>query len=149
MNGLDRRIWGCDNGYFGKTGKAVTYTFDGMTRVEGFRLVLDSDLNREFVEGNPDGLYSSSVLFFAKSYNDTTFGFPKCLIKHYKIEAQDEKGEWTTVFEDTDNRQRFIKRALNIKAKAVRFVPLSTYFSEARVEDYGSSVAHLFNFEVF
>ncbi len=149
LNGLDRRIWGCDNGYFGKTGKAVTYTFDEVTRVEGFRLVLDSDLNREFVEGNPDGLYSSSVLFFARSFNDTTFGFPKCLVKHYKIEAQDEKGEWTTVFEDNDNRQRFIKRALNISAKAVRFVPLSTYFSEARVEDYGSSVAHLFNFEVF
>ena len=33
--------------------------------------------------------------------------------------------------------------------KAVRFIPLSPYFSETKVEDYGSSVAHIFNFEVF
>lgn len=55
LNGIDRRIWGCDNGYFGKTNKAITYTFAGPTHIEGFRLILDSDLNREFVEGNPRG----------------------------------------------------------------------------------------------
>ena len=27
--------------------------------------------------------------------------------------------------------------------------PLSTYFSETKCEDYGSSVAHLFNFEIW
>ena len=53
LNGIDRRIWGMDNGYFGKTNKAVTYTFDEETFVSGFRLVLDSDLNREFTEGIP------------------------------------------------------------------------------------------------
>ncbi len=149
INGLDRRIWGCDNGYFGKTNKAVTYTFDAPTHVEGFRLVLDSDLNREFVEGNPNGLNTSSVMFYPMSHNQTTFGFPKCLIKHYKIEAQDENGVWSTVYETADNHQRFIKQPLNITAKAVRFIPLSTYQSELKVEDYGSSVAHLFNFEVY
>lgn len=149
INGLDRRIWGCDNGYFGKTNKAITYTFDEMTLVTGFRLVLDSDLNREFVEGNPDGLNTSAVLFFPYSHHQTTFGFPRCLIKHYKIEAQDESGAWTTVYEDDQNHQRFIRKELNIRAKAVRFVPLSTYFSEMKTEDYGSSVAHIFNFEVY
>ena len=44
---------------------------------------------------------------------------------------------------------RFIKQPLDITARAVRFIPLSTYFSETKVEDYGSSVAHIFNFEVF
>ena len=149
INGLDRRIWGCDNGYFGKTNKAITYTFDKPTHVEGFRLVLDSDLNREFVEGNPNGLNTSTVLFYPMSHNQTTFGFPQCLIKHYKIEAQDENGTWNTVYETCDNHQRFIKQPLNITAKAVRFIPLSTYQSELKVEDYGSSVAHLFNFEVY
>ena len=149
INGIDRRIWGLDNGYFGKTNKAITYTFDEPTKVNGFRLVLDSDLNREFVEGNPDGLHTSSILFYAYSHNQTTFGFPKCLIKHFKIEAQDENGVWNTVFEEKDNHQRFIKNPLDITAKAVRFIPLSTYQSEEKVEDYGSSVAHLFNFEVY
>lgn len=149
LNGIDRRIWGCDNGYFGKTNKAITYTFEQPTHVEGFRLVLDSDLDREFVDGNPDGLHTSAVLFFPYSHNQTTFGFPKCLIKHYKIEAQDEAGNWKTVYETCENHQRFIRQKLDITAKAVRFIPLSTYYSETKTEDYGSSVAHLFNFEVF
>ena len=119
-----------------------------MTHVNGFRLVLDSDLNREFTDGNPDGLHTSSVLFFAASHNNTTFGFPKCLIKHFKIEAQDAEGNWSVVYEKDDNHQRFIREKLDITAKAVRFVPLSTYQSELKVEDYGSSVAHLFAFEV-
>ncbi len=148
LNGLDRRIWGKDNGYFGKTNKAITYTFQKPTHVNGFRLVLDSDLNREFVEGNPNGLHTSAVLFFPASHNNTTFGFPKCLIKHFKIEAMDESGAWRTVYEVSDNHQRFIREKLDITASAVRFVPLSTYASELMIENYGSSVAHLFNFEV-
>ncbi len=149
VNGLDRRIWGKDNGYFGKTNKAVTYTFSEPKHVAGFRLVVDSDLNREFVEGNPDGLNTSSVMFYPYSYNQTTFGFPKCMIKHYKIEAQGADGQWRVVYEDKENHQRFIRQPLDITARAVRFIPLSTYFSETKTEDYGSSVAHIFNFEVF
>ena len=149
INGIDRRIWGMDNGYFGKTNKAITYTFDRPVRVHGFRLVLDSDLNRDFVEGNPDGLNTSSVLFFPYSHNQTTFGFPRCLVKRYRVEAQGENGEWKTVFEETDNHQRLIRQPLDVVARAVRLIPLSTYFSETKTEDYGSSVAHIFNFEVY
>ena len=94
LNGIDRRIWGCDNGYYSKTNKAITYTLDEDTWVEGFRLVLDSDLDRV-------------------------------------------------------NHQRFIRQKLRLLARAVRFIPLTTYFSERKVEDYGSSVAHLFHFEVY
>ena len=53
-----------DNGYFGKTNKAVTYTFSEPKHVAGFRLVVDSDLNREFVEGNPDGLNTTSAVSY-------------------------------------------------------------------------------------
>jgi hypothetical protein len=149
LNGTDRRIWGNDNGYFGKTNKAITYTFDEMTRIEGVRLVFDSDLDREYTDGNPDALHTSSTLFFPKSYNNTTFGFPKCLIKHYRIEAMDAEGQWDAVVEIFDNHQRFVKHILNIEAKAVRLIPISTYHSEKKTEDYGSSTAHIFNFEVF
>ena len=149
LNGIDRRIWGNDNGYFGKTNKAITYTFDEETLVGGVRLVLDSDLDREYTYGNPDALHTSSTLFFPKSYNNTSFGFPKCLIKHYKIEIMDENGGWVTAIEVFDNHQRFIKHELNVTTKAVRFVPLSTYHSETKTEDYGSSTAHIFNFELY
>jgi hypothetical protein len=149
LNGTDRRIWGNDNGYFGKTGKAITYTFEEPTEINGVRLVFDSDLDREYTDGNPDALHTSSTLFFPKSYNNTTFGFPKCLIKHYKIEVMDEKGEWTSAVEVFDNHQRFVKHYLHMTVKAVRFIPLSTYHSERKTNDYGSSTAHIFNFEVF
>ena len=149
LNGIDRRIWGNDNGYFGKTNKAITYTFDTETLVNGVRLVFDSDLDREYTYGNPDALHTSSTLFFPKSYKNTSFGFPKCLVKHYKIEVMGEGGEWQTAVEVFDNHQRFIKHELSVKTKAVRLVPLSTYHSETKTEDYGSSTAHVFNFELY
>ena len=148
INGVDRRIWGNDNGYFGKTNKAITYTFDKPTFVNGVRLVLDSDLDREYTEGNPDGLHTSAVLFFPKSHNNTTFGFPKCLIKKYKIEVL-TNGEWSSVVEVIDNHQRFIKHDIKMTVDAVRFIPLTTYHGETKTEDYGSSTAHVFNFEPF
>ncbi|MBR5528513.1 MAG: FAD-dependent oxidoreductase [Clostridia bacterium] len=149
INGTDRRIWGNDNGYFGKTGKAITYTFEKARNVHGVRLVMDSDLDREYTEGNPDGLNTSSVLFFPASHNNTRFGFPKCLIKHYKIEYRNETGEWITAVEVFDNHQRFVKHRFCVNTDAVRFIPLSTYYSESKTEDYGSSTAHIFNFEVY
>jgi hypothetical protein len=148
QNGMERRIWGNDNGYFGRINQAVTYTFDEPTHVSGFRLVVDSDLDREYVEGNPDALNISTVLFKPLSYNRTTFGFPKCMVKSYKIEALDEAGEWKTVYEDSENSQRFIRKPLDVTTTAVRFVPLSTYASEAMSETYGSATAHIFAFEV-
>lgn len=149
LNGIDRRIWGNDNGYFGKTNKAITYTFDAPQQIGGVRLVFDSDLDREYTDGNPDALHTSSTLFFPKSYDNTSFGFPKCLVKRYVIQTMDDSGNWTTQIEVEDNHQRFVTHALNVTAKAVRLIPLSTYHSERKTQDYGSSTAHIFNFEIF
>lgn len=147
-NGLDRRIWGMDHGYYGKTNHAITYTFEKPTHLTQFRLVVDSDLNREYVEGNPDGLHTSSVLFFPKSHNQTTFGFPDCMLKSFRIECQDENGNWNTVYETSSNHQRLIREKLDVTAAAIRLIPLSTYQSEKMGEDYGSSTAHIFAFDV-
>lgn len=149
LNGIDRRIWGNDNGYFGKTNKSITYAFDFPKHVNGIRLVFDSDLDREYTDGNPDALHTSSTLFFPKSYNNTSFGFPKCLIKHYKIDVMDESGKYTTVIEIFNNHQRFITHKLNMTVKAIRLIPISTYHSETKTDDYCSSTAHIFNFEIF
>lgn len=146
-NGIDRRIWGSDNGYFGKTNCAITYTFDGPVKISQVRLVFDSDLNRENVEGNPDGLHNSMGMFFPLSHNRTTFGFPTTIIKWYRIEAR-TGGDWKTVYETKENYQRFVRLDMNVTADAVRFIPLATYKSEQKGNDYGSSTAHLFAFEV-
>lgn len=147
-NGIDRRIWGRDNGYYGKTNKAITYTFEKPTQVNGFRLVVDSDLNREYTEGNPNGLNTSSVLFFPASHNGTTFGFPSCVLKSFRVEVKDGDGNWVTAYETDQNHQRLIREKLDVVTTAVRLVPLSTYLSEKKCEDYGSSTAHIFAFEV-
>ena len=147
-NGLDRRIWGNDNGYFGKTNNAITYTFPEPTHLTGFRLVVDSDLNREYVEGNPNGIHTSAVLFFPLSHNGTTFGFPQCVLKSFRVEALDAGGSWQTVYETHDNYQRLIRKPLDVTTTAIRLIPLSTYQSEKKITDYGSSTAHIFAFDV-
>lgn len=147
-NGIDRRIWGRDNGYYGKTNDAITYTFDAPTHVNGFRLVVDSDLNREYTEGNPNGINTSSVLFFPMSHNRTTFGFPTCVLKSFRVEIKNGQGQWVTAYETATNHQRLIREKLDVVTTAVRLIPLTTYKSEEKCEDYGSSTAHIFAFEV-
>lgn len=110
--------------------------------------MFDSDLNRDYTDGNPDGLNTSSVLFYPMSYGGTTFGFPSCLVKSYRIEALDESGFWKTVFETDSNYQRFVRLDVDVVTTAIRLIPLSTYRSEKKNEDYGSSTAHIFAFEV-
>ncbi len=147
-NGMERKIWGNDNGYFGRINQAVTYTFDEPTHVNDFRLIMDSDLDREFVDGNPDAVHISTILCKPLSHNETTFGFPRCMIRSYRIEVRNEQGEWVTAYEDHDNYHRFIRKPLNVVTTGVRFVPLSTYASEMLSETYGSAAAHIFAFEV-
>jgi len=147
-NGLDRKIWGNDNGYYGMCNRPITYTFSEKKKVNGFRLVADSDLDREFTEGNPNILTISCTLFRSRDYNNTTFGFPKSLLKSFRIEALDDNGEWQVVWSTDSNRQRLVRGTLNVETTAIRLVPVSTYFSESLQETYGSAQAHIFAFDV-
>ncbi len=148
QNGVDRRIWGCDNGYYGRLGKAVTYTFAQKTQVNGVRLVLDSDLDREHFEGHPDLRRIPMPLFFGKDYNGTRFGFPKTMLRAFKIEAQAEDGSWYTVYETDSNYQRFLRIPLDVVTAGVRLIPLSTYENDLLADNYGSGEVHIFSFEV-
>ncbi len=149
LNGTERKIWGNDNGYWGMCNRAITYTFDKKTHINDFRLIVDSDLDREYTDGNPRVLNISATLFRRLDYNRTSFGFPKCMLKAFRIEALDEGGEWKTVYETNNNYQRMIRKPLNIDTTAVRLIPINTYFSEELgVAAYGSAQAHIFAFEV-
>ncbi len=147
-NGMERKIWGNDNGYFGMCNRAITYTFDKKTHVSSFRLIVDSDLDREFTDGNPLMLNISTTLFRRADYNYTTFGFPRCMLKAFRVEALDDNGEWKTVYETDSNHQRMIRENIDVDTTAVRLIPLSTYFSETLWTTYGSAQAHIFAFEV-
>ena len=91
----------------------------------------------------------STTLFRRLDYRYTTFGFPKCMLKSFRIEVLDDTGEWRTVYETQSNHQRMIRMPLDVDTTAVRLIPLNTYFSEALGKAaYGSAQAHIFAFEV-
>ena len=147
LNGVDRRIWGKDNGYFGKTNQAITYTFDKPTFVNGFRLVTDSDLDRENFDGHPDLLTIPMPLFKGLGYNNTSFTFPRTVLKHFRVDVKGKDGTWTTAFETKDNHQRLVRGKICRECLGIRLMPLSTWGSELKENTYGSATAHIFAFE--
>ena len=147
LNGVDRRIWGRDNGYFGKTNCAITYTFDKPTYVNGFRLVCDSDLDRENFDGHPDLLTIPMPLFRGLGHGNTSFSFPRTVLKHFRIETLGADDAWTTALEVTDNHQRLVRGKIGHECRGLRLVPLSTWGGELKENTYGSSTAHIFAFE--
>ena len=149
QNGIDRKIWGNDNGYCGICNRAITYTFPEKTHIGGFRLIVDSDLDREYTEGNPDVLNISTTLFKRADYNHTSFGFPKCMLKSFVIQILGDDGEWKTVYTEDKNHQRMIKGNIDADTTAVRLIPKTTYFSETLWNTYGSAQVHLFAFDLF
>lgn len=148
QNGVDRKIWGNDNGYWGICNRAITYTFPETTHINGFRLIVDSDLDREYTEGNPDVLNISTTLFKRADYNHTSFGFPKCMLKSFDIEILNENGEWEIVYSEDKNHQRMITGAIDADTTAVRLIPKTTYFSESLWTTYGSAQVHIFAFDL-
>lgn len=149
LNGMERKIWGNDNGYWGMCNRAITYTFDEKKHISDFRLIVDSDLDREYTEGNPRVLNISATLFRRLDYNRTSFGFPKCMLKAFRVEALDDEGQWQCVYETRNNYQRMIRKSINVDTTAVRLIPLDTYLSEELgLATYGSAQAHIFAFEV-
>lgn len=148
QNGVDRKIWGQDNGYWGICNRAIMYTFERKEHIDRFRLIADSDLDREYTDGNPDALNISTTLFRRADYNYTTFGFPKCMLKSFCIEILDDDGNWINVYDEENNHQRLICATLNVDTTAIRLIPRSTYFSETLWNTYDSAQVHLFAFDV-
>jgi hypothetical protein len=146
-NGIDRRIWGRDNGFWGKTGKAIAWLFDKPTFVKGFRLVCDSDLDRENFDGHPDLLTIPMPLFRGLGYGNTSFTFPRTVLKAFRVEAKEADGTWTQVFETDSNHQRLVRGAIGRECLGIRLVPLATWGSALKENDYGSSTVHIFAFE--
>ncbi len=148
LSGTDRKIWGSDNGYYAKLYRPITYSFDEKTHVSGVRLILDSDLDREHIDGNPDLMRIPMPLFFGKDYNGTSFGFPRTLLREFRIEALNDTGAWYTVYGTDSNYQRFVKIDLDIDTFGIRLIPLSTYANDRLQDNYGNGEAHIFSFEV-
>jgi hypothetical protein len=127
-NGLERPIGEDDNGFAMPLGQWVEYRFAQPTRLSQARLVFDSDLNRFRL-----GQRCHYPL------DQKSFSVPSLMTKAFRLEAQDQKGNWQTVFRETGNYQRLVRIPLDVETNALRFVPEETWGAEA---------AHLFAWDL-
>ena len=127
-NGLDRPIGNEDNGWTGNLGDFVEYSFENAEQISEVRFVFDSNLNRS-IHNMPCN--------YPLEQND--FHVPESMVKEFKIEALDELGNWVLVAEVKNNYQRLVKLQVDVKTKAVRFIPVSTW---------GSEKAHVFSLDL-
>lgn len=86
-------------------------------------------------------------LFHGRGYSNTSFTFPRTVLKAFRVETRDAAGVWATAYETTENHQRLVRGTIGKEITAMRLIPLSTYFSELKETVFDSAVAHIFAFE--
>lgn len=117
-NGMDRPIDDHDNAWTGKPGQWLEYRFNNPQKLSKTRVVFDSDLNR--------GPRNMPAIF---KLGQALRKVPESLVKSFRIDAE-VNGTWTTAVEINDNHQRLVNLNLNIKAAAIRLIPLETWGAE-------------------
>lgn len=136
-NGIDRPLSGVDNGWTGRIGAWVQYTFSRVTPVKKIRMIFDSDLNRTECHGNP--IMARYPMLCNKTYDMPDFGFPKTMVQDFIIEYLDENDEWKLLKHVENNYQRLVVLNCNVNSLAVRFTANKTW---------GWEKVHLFAFDV-
>lgn len=127
-NGIDRNTEDTINQYIGKPGEAIVYEFEKPERIKEIRIVFDSNLNRKYK--NMPCCYP---------LHETQYHVPETLIKEYRILAMAEDGE-TEILHITDNHQRLVRHQVDVTAKQIKLVPLSTW---------GDPMCKIFALDVF
>ena len=126
--GIDRPVGDTDNGWTGKVGSWIEYSFTSAQEINEFRFIFDSDLNRK-----PLNMPCNYPL------KSQTAGIPGTMLKSFRIDFLDDNNSWQTLCEEDNNYQRLVRIKKSVKTKAVRFVPLITW---------GSEIVHLFAWDV-
>ena len=124
-NGLDRPIGGIDNGWSGSMGSWVQYTFAEPRHIGAIRFVLDSDLNR--AEKNMPCHYPLHM---------QPVSVPGTMLRAFRLEALNATGQWATVALVQNNYQRLVRIRVDLRTRAIRFVPEATWGAE-RVHVFG------------
>lgn len=127
-NGYDRPIGEEDNGWEGKVGDWIQYSFNEKKHITKLRFVFDSDLNR-------------SIHNMPCNYplNDHSFHVPDTMVKDFEIQALNSDENWESVIQVKNNYQRLVRLSTDINTMAVRFIPLSTW---------GAEKVHVFSFDI-
>lgn len=125
LNGKER---GDENRWIGKKGDFLAYSSDKPFMLSGIRLVLDSDLNRDY-QNMPCCI----------RLKEERFKLPKTLIKDFDIILTHKDGH-TEVIPYRNVHTRFLRLAVKGEVLSVKFLPLATY---------GAETFNVFDFEVF
>jgi hypothetical protein len=126
-NGLDRPIGDEDNGWTGRIGSWVQYSYAAPRKIRELRFVFDSDLNRKVLN------MPCNFPLDAEPHR-----VPDSLVRTFRIEAENE-GQWQTVLRVENNYQRLVKLAVDLEVSSVRFVPEATW---------GAETVHVFSWDL-
>jgi hypothetical protein len=127
-NGIERPTGDTDNGWTGKTGSWVQYSFDGPAHIRELRFIFDSDLNRK--ELNMPSNYPLDM---------EPVSVPETLIRAFRVEASKGDGGWNIIAHVESNYQRMVRLKIDVQTPAVRFIPESTW---------GAEQVHMFAWDV-
>ncbi len=134
-NGHDRPRGDADNGWSGPPGAWVALSWEQPRRVSELRLILDSDLEREFRAGDRDRRVNLRACY---TLHDPYLTVPPTLVRRFRVEALSPGGEWRTVARQ-ENHQRLVRLKLAVETAALRFVPEETW---------GAPEAHVFSYDL-
>jgi len=136
-SGIDRSFGPENNGWTGKVQDWIEYDFGSTVKLNSSRIVFDSNLNRmirkkklssEMVCGNDDPAATSTSEMRCCYPIDTEHKtVPDSIVKAFTIKVKDKKGNWKVVHTESNNYQRLVKIPLDIKTKAIRLTPESTW----------------------
>ena len=125
INGKER---GDENKWIGKKGDFLEFYGDAPFHLHGIRLVLDSDLNRDY-QNMPCCI----------RLHEERFRLPKTLLKDFDIVLTLSDGK-TKTLALRDVHTRFLRLFADEEVTSVRLFPLATH---------GAETYNIFNFEVF
>lgn len=136
-NGQDRSIGTRDHGVYIPLGESVEYRFHAPRQITGVRLVFDSDLNRDTLSECDKKLNRNMLA--NRPLDWPVASVPPVMTKAYKIEWEDECGEWHLLCSVSHNWKRLRRHKLACVVQAIRYTPLETY---------GAEKSHVFSFEL-
>jgi len=125
-DGMERDRKEENHAWTGALGASVGFQWPQRVKIDGARLVFDSNLN--LAKCMPCSYPSDAAIHT----------LPTSLVKAFRLEALDDDGQWHTVYRESQNNRRLVTVPLATEARGLRFIAEETW---------GAPVARLFAFE--
>lgn len=136
-NGVDRPVGETDNGVYLNLNEPLEVRFPQEQKINGIRLVFDSDLNRVTLPEAVLGIHP--MMPTNRRWDFPVSCVPKTLVCDFEVRALSTAG-WKTVAEVANNYQRLCRVPLDVMTAALSIIPRSTW---------GVEKAHLFAVDIY